>query len=134
MIVLDASVALKWFVSGESGKEQAMAVLDDVRDHPAQYIVPELFMNELLAVLCRLPGATVDKVSEALDLVEKLGMRRIGNGHELLAQAAEYAVSWKLPGYDAVYVALAALVGGTWLTADGRAAARIGQRSLVRML
>jgi len=134
MIVLDASVALKWFVAGESQKDEAMAVLDHLQERPAEYLVPELFMNELLAVLCRLPDANVEKVVEALSLIERLGLRRVANGHELLSRATAYAMSWRISGYDAVYVALASLVDGVWLTADGRAATKIQQRQFVRTL
>ena len=61
-------------------------------------------------------------------------MARVANGHELLASAAEIAIEWRLSGYDATYLALATLAGGTWLTADGRAAKRVKQRGLVRVL
>ena len=64
-------------------------------------------MNELLAVLCRLPASRLAQVQEALALVEALGITRVGNGHELLALAADFASRWKISGYDAVYVALA---------------------------
>ena len=45
-----------------------------------------------------------------------------------------YASRWKISGYDAVYVALAALSDGVWLTADARAARRVGRAHLVRVL
>ena len=134
MIVLDASVALKWFAAGEPLKDAALEVLDHLQEQPGQYLVPELFINEMLAVLCRLPGATTANVREALRLTESLGLRRVATGHELAARAVEFALSWRLSGYDAVYVALAALTGGIWLTADERAAARVKQRALVRLL
>lgn len=134
MIVVDASVAIKWFVAGEPLVEEAERVLAEIQEDPSSYVVPDLFMNELLAVLCRLPGSTPSRVKEALALVEALGMRRIGNGHELLAQAAEFAGRWKLSGYDALYVALASLTGGEWLTADARAARRIRNSDLVVLL
>ena len=134
MIVVDASVAIKWFVAGEPLVEEAERVLGEIQEDPSSYVVPELFMNELLAVLCRLPGSTPSRVKEALTLVEALGMRRIGNGHELLALAAECAGRWKLSGYDALYVALASLVGAQWLTADARAARRIRNSDLVVLL
>ncbi len=84
MIVLDASVALKWFVDDEPLVDEARTVLDDFGRQPAEYLVPELFMNELLAVLSRLPDATTGQVREALTLVETLGMARVANGHDLL--------------------------------------------------
>lgn len=134
MIVLDTSVALKWFVDGEPLADEAAAVLDDIGRDPGPYVVPELFMNEFLAVLSRLPGTTTKRVQQALTLVESLGLARAGNGHDLLANAARYAGDWGLSGYDAVYVALAALGGGVWLTADERAAKKVRRAKLVRVL
>ncbi len=134
MIVVDASVALKWFVTDEPLAEEAGSVLTEIERDPAPYLVPDLFMNELLAVLCRLPESRPSRVQEALALVEALGMTRVGNGHELLALAADFAGRWRLSGYDAVYVALAALSNGVWLTADVRAGRRVGRSDLVRLL
>jgi len=132
--VVDASVALKWFVAGEPLADEAARVLDEIERDPSPYLVPELFMNELLAVLCRLPDSRPAKVQEAIALVEALGMTRVGNGHDLLALAADFAGRWKLSGYEAVYVALAASCDGVWLTADARAARRIARSRLVRLL
>ena len=134
MIVVDASVAIKWFVSDEPLAVEAGSVLTDIERDPSPYLVPELFMNELLAVLCRLPGSEPTQVQEALHLVEALGLTRVGNGHELLELAAAFAARWNLSGYDAVYVALAALVDGVWITADERAVRRIGNSKLTRLL
>ena len=134
MIVVDASVAIKWFVTSEPLVEEAEHVLGEIEEDPSRYLVPDLFMNELLAVLCRLPGSTPTKVKEALSLVEALGMTRVGNGHELLALAADLADRWRLSGYDATYLALAFLAGGEWLTADARAVRRVSDRDLVSLL
>lgn len=134
MIVVDASVAIKWFVTGEPLVDEAAQILDQIGRDPTRYGVPDLFMNELLAVLCRLPGSQPAKVQEVLSLVEALGMARVGNGHELLALAADFAGRWRLSGYDAVYVALAALSDGVWLTADARAARRVSESRLVHLL
>ncbi len=134
MIVLDASVAIKWFSDDEPLVAEAREVLDEIERDPFPFLVPELFMNELLAVLCRLPGSTPARVQQALALVERLGLQRVGNGHELLSLAANFAGHWRLSGYDAVYVALARLTDSIWLTADARAARRITQPGLVRVL
>ena len=132
--VVDASVAVKWFVAGEPLVDEAARVLDEIERDPSPYLVPELFMNELLAVLCRLPESRPAKVQEAMALVEALGLKRVGNGHDLLALAVDLAGRWRLSGYDAVYVALAASCDGVWLTADARAARRVGRSHLVRLL
>lgn len=134
MIVLDASVALKWFADDEPRTREAMEVLDSVGRSPREYIVPDIFMAECLAVLCHMQGGSVERIREALALLESLGIERAGCGHELMQLAAEYAVTWQISGYDAIYLALAALTGAVWLTADGRAARRVGDKRLVRLL
>jgi predicted nucleic acid-binding protein len=134
MTVLDASVAVKWFTDDEPLAAEAQTILNAIQEKPRDFAVPELFMNEVLAVLARSPGANGPQVGEALGLIEALGLHRVANGHELLATAARFAVDWGLSGYDATYVALASLLGGTWLTADERAAKRVRTRKLVRIL
>ncbi len=120
MIVVDSSVTIKWFVTDDPLVEEAALVLAKIGREPSPYATPDLFMNELLAVLCLLPGSQASKVQEALSLVEALGMALVGNGHELLGFAADFAGQWKVPGYDAVYVV--------------RAAGRIRRPSLVQVL
>ena len=134
MIVLDASVAIKWFVKDEPLVAEAQRVLSEIQENPAAFVVPELFMNELLAVLCRMRPGRASRVREALGLVEALGIERVANGHELLALAADLSRRWRLSGYDAVYAALASLVDGVWLTADARAARRVGAEGLAKVL
>jgi len=90
-----------------------------------EFAVPELFFNEMLAVLTRLAGGDAAAVRTYLDALQDLGFERIGNGRELLACAADLACAHGLTGYDALYVATAKLTGGCWLTADGRAHRKI---------
>ena len=119
--VLDASVAIKWFVPHETGAIEAIAILDEIRDSPAEFAVPELFFNEMLAVLARLLGRDAAAVRQYLDDLQDLGFERIGNGRELLARAAALACAHGLTGDDAVYAASAQLTGGCWWTADLKA-------------
>lgn len=123
--ILDASVAIKWFLAEEVGREEALEILDQVRDAPARFAVPELFFNEMLAVLVRLVGDDASAVRRYLDALQDLGLERIGNGRALLARAADLACRYGLTGYDAVYAASAQLTEGRWLTADLRAHRRI---------
>ena len=133
-MIIDASVAIKWFVKDEPGKSQAMALLDKVRDHPSDFAVPELFFNEMLAVLVRLTPKDADGIKGYLQALEGLGLHRIGNGHELLATAIELASEFKLSGYDAIYAACAKLTGGTWITADAAAHRKIKKLKLSQTL
>jgi predicted nucleic acid-binding protein len=122
--VIDASVAIKWFVTEESKYDEAMAILDSIQDDPEQFAVPELFFNEMLSVFCKLLSDD-QQIQEYLKILEGLGLRRIGNGSELLGLAATIATKQGLTGYDAVYAAAAKLIEGQWLTADAKAHKRI---------
>lgn len=125
LLVLDASVAIKWFLANEPGREEALVILDQVRDQPGDFAVPELFFNEMLAVLARLLGRDSAALHGYLDALQDLGFERIGNGRELLAAAADLACRYGLSGYDSIYAASAQLVGGCWLTADAKAHKKI---------
>lgn len=125
LFVLDASVAIKWFVTDEPGADEAIELLDRIRDAPEEFVVPELFFNEMLAVLIRLGGRDDSAVRSYLEALQDLGLERVGNGRELLARAADLACAHGVTGYDAVYAASAELVGGCWVTADARAHRKI---------
>jgi predicted nucleic acid-binding protein len=130
--ILDASVAIKWFVAGEVGRTEALEILDQVRDEPGRFAVPELFFNEMLAVLTRLLGDDVIATRRYLDALQDLGLERIGNGRDLLGRAADLACSHGLTGYDATYAACAALTSGCWLTADLRAHRKVQRLRISR--
>jgi predicted nucleic acid-binding protein len=132
--ILDASVAIKWFVPAEAGRREALAILDEVRDAPARFAVPELFFEEMLAVLIRLASPDAPLVHEYLDGLQDLGLARFGNGRELLHCAADVACSLGVTGYDAIYLATAKLTGGCWLTADARAHRKVRDVRLAKLV
>jgi len=125
--ILDASVAIKWFVTKETGSAEALQILDRVRDAPQRFAVPELFFNEMLAVLARLLGEDGNTLRQYLEAIQDLGLERIGNGRELLSRAGDLACRYRLSGYDAIYAASAQLTAGCWLTADARAHRKIAR-------
>jgi predicted nucleic acid-binding protein len=132
--VLDASVAIKWFVEGETGRADAIDLLDRIRDDPSTFVVPELFFNEMLAVLARLVGSDGATLRGHLEALQDLGMERVGNGRELIARASGIASRYRLSGYDSIYAACADLTGGCWLTADLRAHRRIQHLRISRVV
>lgn len=132
ILVIDASVAAKWFVD-EPGSEAARSILLDVRDGPSWFSVPELFFVEMLGVLSRM-AESEEQLKQLLTILEDLGFARLALGHETLRRAAELAYSWGLSAYDAVYAATADLLDGQWLTADARAHEKIASLGISRLL
>lgn len=123
LTILDASVAIKWFVH-EDGQEKALAVLDRIQDTPESFAVPELFFSEMLSVFCRIL-TNAGQIQKYLETLQDLGLERLGNGRQTLNMAAILAKDTGLRGYDAIYAANAKLTGGIWLTADAKAHQKI---------
>ena len=121
--ILDASVALKWFLKtgeNEGEVERAIEVLNAVELNPALFVVPSLFYHETHAVSCRrLP--TPKAVSEAMELLWHLGMHCVPWDPEIAQTAAELSFAGKLSAYDATYLAIAQELKGTWVTFDRKA-------------
>jgi predicted nucleic acid-binding protein len=132
VIVLDASVAAKWFVL-ERDSDKAKRVLDQVQEEPEAFAVPELFFVEMLNVLSRTDPST-PRVRQYMSDLEDLGLTRLAHGHDLLGAAAALACDRGLSGYDAIYAATAQMLEGTWLTADDKAHRKISALRISRLL
>lgn len=132
ILIIDASVAAKWFVD-EPDSEVARSVLLDLRDRPRRFAVPELFFVEMLSVLARM-AESEEQLKELLGILEDLGLARLALGHETLQRASELAFTQGLSAYAAVYAATADLMGGQWLTADTRAHEKIASLGISRLL
>lgn len=130
--IIDASVAIKWFVS-ERGQDAALGILKDLLDDPSEFAVPELFYFELANVFNRLvPNPNKGQI-EVLSTVLSLGMHRFSMTRELSDQIRHFQARG-LSGYDAAYVALAKIVKGRWLCFDKKAHQKIKHLGLSTLL
>ena len=130
--VVDASVALRWFIEGEE-HPHADAVLERMLREPRSFAVPELFLFETFAVLCRHHPAPRDAYEGGLLAVVNNGVFRQPMSLELARLAAGF-VALGLAGYDATYAALARSLDGQWLTFDGKAHRRIAGEGVSLLL
>jgi predicted nucleic acid-binding protein len=117
--VLDASVAVRWFVAGEE-HPHADAVLERLLEAPELFAVPELFFYEVHAVLARVHPGFPAVYTEGFLPVTQAGPLRYPMTEAIAVQAAAFSVLG-LTGYDAVYAAVARELGGKWLTFDTKA-------------
>jgi predicted nucleic acid-binding protein len=130
--VIDASVAIKWFVD-EKDRDPALGVLERVLSAPRTFCVPELFFFELAHVFNRLiPDPSADQI-ELLDIVINLGVHRFAMTPEVAAGVRRFQ-ALGLSGYDSAYVALAEITKGVWLTYDKKAAKLVPDKKLTRVL
>src|ERR1700736_5676559 len=116
-VVLDASVAAKFFIHEDGSEAAAVFVLSGVR-----LIAPNLVLIELANVAVKrlrqghIPRAVAERmVATAASMFDEL----VPAG-ALLGRAFVLAADHGLSTYDALYVALAELRGRDLVTADGR--------------
>jgi predicted nucleic acid-binding protein len=119
VIVVDASVAVKWFIE-ELGSETAETLLTG----PEKLIAPALIRVEVAAAITRKvrPGEIESKeAEEACRLwigALASGVPMLSPDEENLESAIELALQIRHPLQDCIYLALARRVNGTLVTAD----------------
>ena len=132
LLVLDTSVVVGWIFDDEPHAVRALATLDAVRRDPARFVIPPLLHSELAHVCARRSRNDERFVAEVTRLVLSLGIRTLSLPESALKRLAHWTCSG-LGGYDATFVALAEDLGGRWLTADEKAARRVGSRLAMRL-
>ena len=137
-IVLDVSVAAKWFLppQGETFVPQALALYDSYQENQLDIIVPDLFWPEFGNVVWKAVHREIWKKADAeaaVKQVQKLDFTTVFS-KDLLVPAFEIASEHRRSFYDAVYVALAVDGGISLITADERLANALGKRFPVRWL
>lgn len=120
--VVDASVAVKWFVAGdwalqEDHVDNALVLLQATAQGSVQLVQPPHFLAEVAAVLARLkPGTAVEDIGNlsALEIAW-------AEPTQAILQATELAVHLNHHVFDTLYHALAlSTPGAVLVTADRR--------------
>ncbi|MGH6741230.1 MAG: type II toxin-antitoxin system VapC family toxin [Bradyrhizobium sp.] len=116
-VVVDASVAVKWF-SEETGSEEAEAVLSAADP----IIAPDLVLAEIASALAKKVGAKILRKAQVMSAIADAPryFDRLIPMAELAARATELAIEFRHPVYDCIYVALAERENTMLVTADRR--------------
>lgn len=111
--VIDASVAVKWFLT-EAGSAEARGLRDAHKLGDVLLIAPEFILAETLNTL-RYKGR---ELRLALETLTSEQMHLVRFDTRLLASACELALEHDLSIYDSLYVAVANRYGAELITAD----------------
>jgi predicted nucleic acid-binding protein len=117
--IIDASVALRWYIEDEA-HDCAEEVLRAVVEDPRRFAVPELFAFEVFSVLLRLHPDGLQAFRKGIIPILQGGILRHPMTDELAVKANRF-VKKGLTGYDACYAALALDLKSRWLTFDKKA-------------
>ncbi len=123
-VVLDASVAAKWFLprAGEPLADEALALLRRYAVGDVEFTVPDLFWAEFGNILwkCVRAGRLSEKLAaDALSGILHDSLPTV-SGRDLADDALAIALSTGRTVYDAMYVALAVQRNAAFVTADER--------------
>jgi predicted nucleic acid-binding protein len=138
VLVLDASVAAKWYLprSTETLTEQAFELLSGHVEQRVHLAVPDLFWAELGNLLWkawRQGRLGADSIREAMVNARELGIAEVPS-KDVLDQAVSLAMATERSVYDSLYIALAMRLNTEVITADERLFNAVGARFPVRWL
>jgi predicted nucleic acid-binding protein len=117
--VLDASIAIKWFLK-EPETERSLLIATDILTGTGIFAVPELFYFEVFSVVIRKHQQPVKWADAGMRWLLNLPLKRIPMSADLALKMVEFT-GLGLTAYDAAYAALASIYQGKWLTFDRRA-------------
>ena len=122
VVVIDASVVLRWLLVDEPDREPALAVRDRIQAGRLEPRQPPHFPMEVASAL--VAAARVDRLDPSMvgPLVRSLDAFRLDrvDSHDFASAAAETALDLGLRVPDAGYIVCARRTGGTLITADRR--------------
>ncbi|HET6351523.1 MAG TPA: type II toxin-antitoxin system VapC family toxin [Coriobacteriia bacterium] len=133
IVVVDASVVVKWFLTDdEDGVAEAAELLAEHAASRARLVAPALLAHEVFGVFVRrLPRA---EVQGAIDAFFDVDVHLIPADRLLLHDAAELVARRQVAAFDSTYVALAQVLDCELATADRRLARTVGKSARLRVV
>jgi len=118
MIVLDASVALKWIFADEDGAEAALAIRDAHISGENEVAVPSLFFYEVANVLATKVRLSATEAQAAFRLFWDFEFQVCDLDGDDYLEAVRISHNARISVYDACYLVLALRLGCKMATAD----------------
>lgn len=132
-LVVDASVAVKWFVPerpDEQNLAEAFEVARYITSEHAELFAPPHWIGEILSVLARVAPAAID---DALSVLYRLRCQTVAT-IEIHKNAADLAITLNHHLFDTLYHAVALEYDATLVTADDRYFAKAQGQGRIVML
>lgn len=128
MVVVDTSVALKWFFP-EEGSDQAKDLLLS-----GEIAAPDLLLYEFTNILACRRQQTNRDIARCLDTLYGFDIQFFFLPHSRFQRVLHLARQFDLSGYDASFVALAESIKTDLITADRKLAQKVKSLSFVHLL
>src|SRR3989344_6507070 len=123
MVVIDTSVAYKWFNKDEELFEEATKLLIQHINQDQPIIVPELLFLELANAWSTKTKLTIEQIKQNFVDLEKANLQVEVLSFDFLYRAMLLARTYQVSVYDAIYAVLAKEKKCDLITADNKFAA-----------
>ncbi len=120
MIVVDASVAYKWWDKKEPLSEEAKIILTNNFNNTDQILVPDLILYELANAWATKTKFSPYRVKNNLKDLEEINLSIEPVSLDLIRKAIAFSRRYKVTVYDATYVILAKGKKCKLVTADDK--------------
>jgi predicted nucleic acid-binding protein len=134
MIVLDASVALKWFFWDEAGWERARHYRNKHVSGDEIIAVPDLFFYEVANVLSNRTTLSVEAMSEAFSLLWSFDFEVFSLGLGEFLGGITLSERYRVNLYDAAYLELARRLKCEFVTFDKKLYEKVKGLKMVKLL
>lgn len=132
-IVLDASVAVKWFnKKNEDHVENAIKIQDQKISGLLEIIVPDLFFLEVLNAFQTNSGFNPEDISIIQQSLHKLNLKIVYPDNAILEDTVKIASASDLTIYDSLYIAVAKVYEAPLFTEDKKILSCRSKHELIR--
>ena len=125
MVIVDASVAYKWFAKNEEDSDLALSILQEHINGQEKIVVPDLILCELANAWVTKTAISSSRVKTNLEDLQNARLEVESPTFDLLAKAAASAKKYMISVYDAIYAVLATDKRCSLGTADKKFAEKI---------
>ncbi len=133
--IIDASVGVKWFIKKHEGdRDAALAIRQRHILGQTRMIVPELFLLEVPNAIKAGRKGTEEELAEVLNTLMDLDLQTERHTQDVLRKTNAVVWAYNLTWYDAVYIALAEILGFPCVTADDDLLRKMKGHSIVLRL
>lgn len=120
MIIIDASVAVKFINTQEEGSDKALELLRSHIKFEEEIIIPSFLLIEVANALTTKTHVSESGIKEGLDLLYEARFTLYEVGKEEIEEASMLSRKYKTSVYDMLYAIIAKTHNITLITADKR--------------
>lgn len=133
MVIVDASVAFKWFEPNEQDHSKALQLWDLHTQNKLKIAVPDLILYELTNAWMTKGSIELEQVKINLHVLEEASLEIIPINFILISKATQFSKKYHVSVYDSIYVVLAEEKKCLLVTADKKFVEKINL-SFVKLL